>query len=208
MDSSASCCQSYELACICRCFPFLLFLCKKCSCFWIRLWRCLYFCCGSHALLPSQGLPWSLLLFPLSLTSLFSLSPSFLLSTFKCYSILKTSEVLWSRFSFSSQPRLYRIICSPPPFLCILCSSYFPPFSSSFPSVPLQTANTSLNIVDTSQIKPCLSVQHGHINPYLSWHASIPLAEAKWISLCSPGVPPPTFWLVFFCLLGSPLFLS
>ena len=117
---SASCYQSCELACICSHFSFC-FCARNVP---ISESNCgLNFYCGSYALLPSQGLPWLFLLFSLSLTSLFSLSPSFLLSTFKCCSILKTSEILWPPFSFSSQPRLYRIICSPPPFVCILCSS-------------------------------------------------------------------------------------
>lgn len=54
---------------------------------------------------------------------------------------------------------------------------YFSPFYSNFPNIPSQIANASLNIVDTSQIKSCLSFQYGHTKPLTFLKCSIPLTS-------------------------------
>lgn len=129
---SASCYQSCELACICSHFSFC-FCARNVP---ISESNCgLNFYCGSYALLPSQGLPWLFLLFPLSLTSLFSLSPSFLLSTFKCCSILKTSEI-YDRPS----PFLHNhVFIESSVALLHLCASFALLFLSIFFKLPQRT---------------------------------------------------------------------
>lgn len=79
---------------------------------------------------------------------------------------------------------------------------YFSPFYSSFPNVPLQTANASLNIVDTSQIKPCLSFQYAHTKPLTFLKCSIPLASFH----CAVLVFLPNFLAsLFLCALQPSL---